>query len=49
MKAKDMALIGMGMLGMLAIEKYGIPMMNKAKKVVDKKMKTVNKKIDQMM
>ena len=49
MKMKDMALIGMGMLGMLAIEKYGIPMASKAKKVVDKKMKNVNKKIDQMM
>ena len=49
MKLKSMALVGMGMLGTLAIQKYGMPMMKKAKKMVDKKMKTIEKQMDQMM
>ena len=44
-----MALLGMGMLSTLAFEKYGVPMMRKAKKAMNKKMKTINNKIDQMM
>lgn len=42
MKLKSMALVGMGMLGTLAIQKYGVPMMKKAEKAI-------NKKVDQMM
>ena len=44
MKIKDIALIGAGMLGTLAIEKYGVPMMKKASKDVDKKMKKIDNK-----
>ncbi len=49
MKIKDMALIGVGMLGMVMIEKYMIPLSSKASKVLDKSAKKVSKKIDQMM
>ena len=49
MKVKDMALIGMGMMGTIAIQKYGMPMVKKAKKIMDKKMKNVYKQMDQMM
>ncbi len=49
MKMKDMALVGMGMLGMLAIEKYGVPLAKKTKKAMDKKMKNIGNKIDQVM
>ncbi len=49
MKMKSMALIGLGMLGTLAIEKYGMPMMKKAKKTMLKKLDMVEKEIDQMM
>ena len=49
MKIKNMALVGMGMLSMLAIEKYGVPMAKEAKKVVSKTAKDINNKIDQMM
>ena len=49
MKVKDVALIGLGMLGTLAIEKYGMPMMKKAKKEAKKKLNTLANDIDQMM
>ena len=49
MKMKSMALIGLGMFGTLAIEKYGMPMMKKAKKTMLKKLDMVEKEIDQMM
>ena len=49
MKMKSMALIGIGMLGTLAIQKYGAPIMKKAKKTVDKKMTELDKQIEQMM
>ena len=49
MKVKDIALIGMGMMGTIAIQKYGMPMVKKAKKIMDKKMKNVYKQMDQMM
>ena len=45
MKVKDMALIGMGMMGTIAIQKYGMPMVKKAKKIMDKKMKNVYKQM----
>ena len=49
MKIKDMALIGIGMVGTLVLEKYGMPMMKKAKKNMLKKLNTLEKEIDQMM
>ena len=49
MSLKSMALVGMGMVGMLAIEKYGIPAYKKASKASSKAMKNISKKIDQMM
>lgn len=45
MKMRDMAMIGLGMLGTLAIEKYGIPMTKKASKAVNKKMAKIDKQI----
>ncbi len=49
MKMKDMALIGMGMLGMVMIEKYMAPLVSKTGKVLDKSVKKASKKMDQMM
>ena len=49
MKIKDMALVGMGMMGTLVIHKYGMPMVKKAKKVMDKKVKDLYKQMDKMM
>ena len=49
MKMKNMALLGLGMLGTLALEKYGMPMMKKAKKTMLKKLNSMEKQIDQMM
>lgn len=45
MKIKNMALVGMGMLGTLAIQKYGMPAMKQAKKTLKKSMNN----IEQMM
>ncbi len=42
MKIKDMALIGMGMLGMYAIERYGLPTYKKMKKDVSKAVKNMS-------
>ena len=49
MKIKNMALVGLGMAGALALEKYGMPIMKKAKKTMLKKLNTLEKDIDQMM
>nr|MBP3258390.1 hypothetical protein [Bacilli bacterium] len=49
MSIKNMALIGMGMMGTLIIQKYGMPMAKKTKKVMDKKMKDLYKQMDKMM
>lgn len=49
MKIKDMALVGMGMMGTLVIQKYGMPMAKKARKVMDRKMKDLYKQMDKMM
>ena len=49
MKIKDLALIGMGMMGTLVIQKYGMPMAKKTRKVMDKKMKDLYKQMDKMM
>ena len=49
MKIKNMALIGIGMLGTLAIQKYGMPMVKGARKIVNEKMDMMEKEIEQMM
>lgn len=47
--AKSMMLIGLGVTGTLAYQKYGKCAMNELEKVVDKTMSKVNKELDEMM
>ena len=49
MKLKNMALIGMGMLGTLAIQKYGMPIIKGTKKMMNEKMDMMEKELDKMM
>lgn len=46
---KDLALMGMGAGAILLYQKYGAPMMKKAEKAINKTMKKMDNKIDQMM
>ena len=40
-----MALLGMGIMGTLMFERYGVPIVRKTKKAMDKKMKNMSKQI----
>lgn len=46
MKLKNMALIGIGMLGTLAIQKYGMPIIKGTKKMMNKKMDMMENMIE---
>lgn len=46
MKLKNMALIGIGMLGTLAIQKYGMPIIKETKKMMNKKMDMMENMIE---
>ena len=46
---KSLALMGMGAGAVLAYQKYNKPVMDKMEKIVDKKMKKANEKLEDMM
>lgn len=47
--AKSMALMAVGAGAVLAYQKYSEPMMNKIEDIADKAMKSVDKKLEDMM
>lgn len=47
--AKSMLLVGLGVGGTIAYQKYSKPAMKKLEKFVDKSVKKVNQEIDEMM
>lgn len=46
---KDLALMGLGAGAVMAYQKYGAPMKIKAEKAINKTMKKLDNKINQMM
>lgn len=46
---KNMILVGLGVGGTLAYQKYSKPAMKEIEKVIDKTMKKVDKELDEMM
>lgn len=49
MKMKDLAMIGLGMGAALMYQKYGVPMINKASKAMNKEIKKLKNELNQMM
>jgi len=47
--AKNMMLVGLGIGGTLAYQKYSKPAMKQVEKVIDKTIKKVDKELDEMM